>query len=145
MKAFRLQSILEYRSFKKRNVQVKLIEKLNLESILVAEKRDEQEELRQLYDKIEKIQREGVDQHVLESYKNYCLHHEMILKDLDQKLSHIQQEISRCRQELCQAEKDEKCLDKLKEKHVEKEKRLLEQQETVSMNEIAIAQYFNGR
>ncbi len=143
MKAFRLQSILEYRSFKKRNVQVNLIEKLNLESILAAEKEDEQQELQQLCDKIEKIQREGVDQYVLESYRNYCLHHEMILKDLEQKLSNIQQEISRCRQELCQAEKDEKCLEKLREKHVEKEKRLLQRQETVSMNEIA--QQFNGR
>jgi len=143
MSPFRLESVLKYRKMKKDAVQQTLGKLLKKEADLMAEIADEQKELNRLHYDLDLQQIKGITPHELQLYENRCDLKKDCLQTMEEKLQAVRDEIIICRQALLEASKNEKILDKLKEKHLAEEQREIKKKETIESDEIAIR--FHGR
>lgn len=141
MKRFKLQTILDYRKLRKDLIRQELCDSIKRETALIAEIRKEQEELDKLCRDLNNRRRVGITPHELLMYENRCSYKAELVGNIKRKLEVIQNEITDQRRTLCEADRDEKLLERLKEKQMLENKRLLQKKETTETDEIAVRTY----
>jgi len=121
----------------------KLGEVLQAESDLLDRLAGEQQELKQLHHDQEDLKQNGITAHELELYENRCRHKKDCLAVLEEKLIAVRDEVIVRRQALMEASKEEKILEKLKERQAKEEEREARRKENAQADEIAGR--FHGR
>ncbi len=138
MKSFKLQSVLDYRILVRDLAQQELCETQKQEEAVIADMEREKEELARLYDDFEKQQQSGISPQDLKLYENQCDHKHRILEELQLRLEDVGRQIEEQHQALCNADRDKKLLEKLKEKQTLAYEQEQRKKEAIEANEIAI-------
>lgn len=138
MKHFKLQTILDYRKLRKDLIRQELCCSVQRETALIADIRKEQEELDNLCRDLNIRRRAGITPHELSMYENRCSYMAELVGNMKKNLEVVQNEIADQRETLCKADRDAKLLEKLKEKQISENKRLLQKKETTETDDIAV-------
>ncbi|BCA79110.1 flagellar export protein FliJ [Desulfuromonas sp. AOP6] len=138
MKTFKLESVLNYRRILENQAQQKLAEAFEREAALIAEINREEEELRRLYSEREKCQQVGMTVHEMQLYENRISHQVQQLAALVDAVEHCREAIAACREKLCEASREKKLMEKIKEKHLQEQHRVLNRLEAKNLDELAV-------
>src|SRR5690554_3257048 len=125
MKTFKLESVLNYRRILENQAQQKLAEAFDREAALIAEINREEEELHQLYSEREERQQVGMTVHEMQLYENRISHQVQQLAALVDALELCRDAIAACREKLCEASREKKLMEKVKEKHLQEHHRAM--------------------
>jgi flagellar FliJ protein len=137
-KNFKLQSVLNYRRIREAEARRRLAEALEHERFIrrkIAENRDR---LGTLCRELEDRQQQGI------SLADLLLHMARIedvearLKNMEKDLERFRREVEDSRESLCEASRDKKLLERLKEKREEEQGQLINRQENIALDEISL-------
>jgi flagellar protein FliJ len=138
MKPFKLQSVLDYRQLLENRAQEKHAEILKREAGLIADIHKEQEELKLLYADLEERQQTGITSHELLLYEKRISHKTEKLTGHREGLEEVREELVASRQALCEASREKKLLEKLKENQEQEHRRELRRREAAVLDEISV-------
>lgn len=138
MKPFKLESVLNYRRILENQAQQKLAEAFDREAALITEINREEEELHQLYRDREERQQIGMTVHEMQLYENRISHQVQQLAALVDALEICRDAISACREKLCEASREKKLMEKIKEKHLQEQHQAMNRLEAKNLDELAV-------
>jgi flagellar FliJ protein len=133
---FTLQPVLNYRQILEGEARQRLAEAQEREHLVSWEITESRDRLNALCRDLDDRQRRGI------SVADLMLHNARI-NGVDARLKNLERDLERCRreavdrrQELCEASRDKKLLERLKEKFGEQQKLFQNRQETIRLDEI---------
>ncbi len=141
MKPFRLQKVLDYRQRLEDLGRIALAEALEQESRLLQQLEAGQQELGALYAEIEDHKREGIAPHELQLYEAHCSRKVAALAALAEQLDSARRQVLARREALCEASRDKKLLETVKERKQEETRLEEHRRDAINLDEIAIQSF----
>jgi flagellar protein FliJ len=138
MKPFRLQSVLDYRKRLENVARMSLLNCLEEQSSLNAEKQQEKEEVLRLCEELQEAKQEIILLPELMLYEESIHIKKKHMNDISRQLEALDAEIKDKKEELVKALQEKKVLEILKEKRQEEEKRKQKHSENIFLDETAI-------
>jgi len=143
MKKFKLEPVLTYRQILENQAQQKLAQALDREAALISEITRQEEELQALYAERDKRQQSGMAIHEMQLYENRISHQVQSLAEMVEQLDRLSRQVVASREALCDASRDKKLLEKVKEKHRMQQQAEMRRRESNLLDEVAVL--FNTR
>lgn len=137
-KKFKLQPVLNHRGNLETEARQRLAQSLEREKSLIWQITESRARLRELCGDLEERQRKGIRFADLLLHKARIEGVEALLVNLKRDLEHVHQQIVICRRDLCDASRDKKLLERLKEKVGEEQRQCRNRQETIMLDEISL-------
>lgn len=138
---FKLQAVLDYRKVLEDQARQELARSLQQEADLLAHLAAEEQELTSLYEEFERRQQSGMSCDELRLYQNRISHKVETVARLVESLEKMQLQIARKRENVIEAGRDKKLLEKLKEKKTEAFQQEQRRKDNVALDEIATQQF----
>jgi flagellar FliJ protein len=138
IKKFKLQPVLNYRQVLEAEARQRLAESLEREQTLSRQFSESRTRLHTLCRELDDRQRMEITVAELMLHRARIQGVEERLKNLKRELERVQQEVIDHRQGLCEASRDKKLLERLKEKFGEERRQFQNRQETILLDEISL-------
>ncbi len=141
MAKFKLQQVLDYRERLEGLAQQAHVEAIAQEAQLAARLCDKRIELTALQEDFDQRQRQGIDPQEFPLYRNHIGQVKEELQASIRELESAKSVVQEKRTLLCNASRDKELLEKLKEKHLDEQKALAAQKESIFLDEIAVQHF----
>ncbi|ORJ63522.1 flagellar export protein FliJ [Geothermobacter hydrogeniphilus] len=143
-KAFKLQSVLNYRQIIERKAQQVLARALTRQGDLMAQLARQRAELDYLTSDFENRKRQGLSMADLNLYRSHIRYSEQQLRSLEKEFEQSNAEVCKCREELMRSCQDRRMVEKLKQKQAVQTRRENLHRENLSLDEIALRERQGG-
>jgi len=137
-KKFKLQAVLNYRQILEDKARQSLEDALGREQCINGQIAESRDSLHCLCRELDERQRRGIAVVDLMLHEAHIESMEVLLKKLERDLERFRQEVLDGRRALCEASRDKKLLERLKEKFGEEQRRVQNRQEAVLLDEISL-------
>jgi len=138
MGRFKLQSVLDYRRITEDQAKQRYAGALQAESAILEKVEAQQAGLESLYQSLDSKKKEGISPDELRLYEGRISLLIKILAELSEELSRARQEATARQQDLLEASREKRLLEKLEERHREERAREALRQENIFLDEIAV-------
>lgn len=145
MKTFKLQALLDYRKKQADRAHEKLAQSMEKRSSIAEAKKREENEMLRLRREIEEAGSSGVEVSELMLHQEFISAKNRLIKDLEERLSIAEADVSEKRGELVKARQKKRALEILKQKRQEAREKKEKHAENVFLDEVAVIGFGGGR
>ncbi|WP_305045782.1 flagellar export protein FliJ [Geoalkalibacter sp.] len=135
---FKLQPVLNYRQILEDQAKQELARSLQQEADLLERITAEEQELESLYQEYEQRQQIGISCEAMLLFQNRISHKVESVARMVESMERLRRQILHKRQELTEASREKKLLEKLKEKNEQEFQQELKRREGIVLDEVAV-------
>ncbi len=143
-KKFKLQALLNYREILERQARQELAGRLRMQESLLAEINRQRDELDMLCRDFVQRQAAGMSAADMRLFQANIQLRQQELVTLEENLQQCNRDVTLAREKLLKASQDKKSVEKLRERHLQEQRRLVRQMENRNLDEIALRRQNGG-